>query len=94
MSAWEIEVKNSQQKARTMTLAASVILVVSGMTTIWAWGQLGRMACTAAVVEEPDEPVLYAAWQPAGAGHAMLFRSRDRGSKWQPLLLPGCPGRK
>ena len=80
--------KSSQRKDRTIRWALSVILAMAGMATMWAWGQVDLVAGTAAPVKEPEEPILYAVWQPVGAEHAILFRSRDEGSTWQPLALP------
>jgi HEAT repeat protein/photosystem II stability/assembly factor-like uncharacterized protein len=89
-SGREAKVKSSQRKVRTIRWALSVILAMAGMTTMWAWGQVGRVVGTTAEVKEPEEPILYAAWQPVGAEHAILFDSRDEGSTWQPLVLPGA----
>ena len=66
----------------------SVILVVVGLSVTWAWGQVARLAEPLPTEPEPQPYVSYAAWQPAGGDHAILYRSTDDGATWQPLALP------
>jgi HEAT repeat protein/photosystem II stability/assembly factor-like uncharacterized protein len=66
------------------------ILVVAGLSTTWAWGEVARMAGPALIADEPSVAALYAAWQLDGDEQTSLFRSLDEGSTWQPLVLsPG-----
>jgi HEAT repeat protein/photosystem II stability/assembly factor-like uncharacterized protein len=64
------------------------ILVVVGLSTTWAWGQVARLAGPAPAAAEVPGMALYAAWQPDVAEQANLFRSTDEGATWQPLALP------
>ncbi len=64
------------------------ILVVAGLSTTWAWGQVARLAGPAPTAAEASVMALYAAWQPDGAERASLFRSTDEGTTWQSLTLP------
>ncbi len=61
----------------------SALIVAAGWTTAWAWGSVAESRAAA-----PVAPALYAAWQPAGAPRALLFRSTDQGISWEPLALP------
>jgi HEAT repeat protein len=79
--------------ARTIRWILSIALVALGLSTTWAWGQVAHMAEPLNPNPEPQPAVLYAAWQPAGAEHASLFRSLDGAATWQQLGLPeeGAP---
>jgi len=65
-----------------------VILVVVGLSTTWAWGEVARLAGPPPAAVEVPPTALYAAWQPDGGEQANLFRSIDEGTTWQPLTLP------
>ncbi|MGD8487660.1 MAG: HEAT repeat domain-containing protein [Anaerolineae bacterium] len=67
-----------------------VLLVVVGLSTTWAWGQVARLAEPAAETVEAPPVALYAAWQPEGAEQANLFRSTDEGATWLPVSLPAA----
>ena len=67
----------------------AVILVVVGLSTTWAWGEMARMAGPSPAVEQPRIVALYAAWQGGGDEQPSLFRSMDEGATWTPLALPG-----
>ena len=64
------------------------ILVVAGLSTTWAWGQVARLAGPVPAAAEAPIVALYAAWQPEGTERAELFRSTDEGITWQSLTLP------
>ncbi len=66
----------------------SVLLVVVGLSVTWAWGRVARLAEPLPEDTAPQAAALYAAWQPEGAGHALLYRSADEGATWQPVALP------
>jgi len=74
---------------RIMRWGMSVLLVAVGLTVTWAWGQVASLAPPPPSALEAQPPVVYAAWQPAGADGVLLFRSTDEGATWQPLDLPG-----
>jgi hypothetical protein len=69
--------------SRTLRWVLSALIVAAGWTTAWAWGSVAESRAAA-----PAAPVLYAAWQPTGAPRALLFRSTDQGTSWEPLVLP------
>jgi HEAT repeat protein len=64
------------------------ILVVAGLSTTWAWGQVARLAGPAPAAAETPGMALYAAWQLDDAEQVSLFRSTDEGTTWQSLPLP------
>jgi HEAT repeat protein len=66
----------------------SVLLVVVGLSTTWAWGQVARLAEPLPAEEASLPAALYAAWQPEDSAQPMLFRSIDEGGPWQSLALP------
>ena len=66
----------------------SAFLVVVGLSTTWAWGQVARLAAPKPASVEQPAAAVYAAWQPEGGEHAALFRSTDEGTTWQALSLP------
>lgn len=66
----------------------SLLLIVVGVSTVWAWGRVARLAGPQAVGPEPQVRALYAAWQPEGSEQVFLFRRSDEGSTWQALALP------
>jgi len=66
-----------------------VLLVVAGLSTTWAWGEVARLAGPAPAAEQPPVAVLYAAWQLEGSEQPSLLRSTDEGATWLPLALPG-----
>jgi HEAT repeat protein len=74
--------------SRTLRWVLSIVIVVAGLTTTWAWGRVASLAEPPAPAPAPAAPLLYAAWQPSGAPQAMLFRSADQGLSWEPLDLP------
>jgi HEAT repeat protein/photosystem II stability/assembly factor-like uncharacterized protein len=78
-----------QRSIKSIRRVLSVLLVVVGLSTTWAWGAVARMAGPAPVVEEPPVVALYAAWQLEGGEGPSLFRSTDEGTNWVPLALPG-----
>jgi HEAT repeat protein len=67
----------------------AVVLVVAGLSTTWAWGEVARLAGPAPVAGQPRVAALYAAWQVEGSEQPSLFRSTDEGATWLPLTLPG-----
>lgn len=67
----------------------AIILVVGGLSTTWAWGEMARMAGPPPAVEQPTVAALYAAWQRGGDEQPSLFRSMDEGATWASLALPG-----
>lgn len=79
---------NKDRKAKQIVRwILGVILVVAGLSTTWAWGEVARLAGPPPATE-PKMAALYGAWQPAGAEQSVLFRSLDEGQTWQPLPLP------
>ena len=50
------------------------ILVVAGLSTTWAWGQVARLAGPAPAAAETPGMALYAAWQLDDAEQVSLFR--------------------
>jgi HEAT repeat protein len=77
------------RSTRLIRWGLSVLLVAVGVTVTWAWGQVANLAPPPPSALEAPPPVVYAAWQPAGADGVLLFRSTDEGATWQPLDLPG-----
>jgi HEAT repeat protein len=77
-----------QRIIKSVRQVLGVLLVVVGLSTTWAWGEVARLAGSAPAAVEAPPAVLYAAWQPDGAEQANLFRSIDEGTTWQPLTLP------
>jgi HEAT repeat protein len=65
------------------------ILIVVGLSTTWAWGEVARLAGPAPAAEQPPVTTLYAAWQLDGSEQPGLFRSTDEEATWLPLDLPG-----
>ena len=76
------------KRTRILRWLLGVALVAAGLSLTWAWGQVARLAEPQPAELQPQPSVLYAAWQPAQAGHALLFRSEDEGETWHPLALP------
>ncbi len=72
---------------RTTQRLLAVLLIVTGLSVWWAWGQVARLASPAADPADP-ESILVTAWQPEGASDLALFRSTHSGADWQPLALP------
>lgn len=66
-----------------------LLLIVAGLSTTWAWGQVARLAGPAPAAEQPPVKALYAAWQQDTGEQPTLFRSIDSGATWTPLALPG-----
>jgi HEAT repeat protein len=66
-----------------------LLLIVVGLSTTWAWGQVARLAGPALATEQPPVTALYAIWQLDGSEQPTLFRSIDQGVTWIPLALPG-----
>jgi HEAT repeat protein len=81
-------VSNRARLRRIFRWAISVILVVLGLTTTWAWGRVAQLAEPSPEDAGPQTSAVYAAWQAAGAVQPTLFRSLDGGVTWQPLALP------
>ncbi len=71
--------------SRTLRWGLSVLIVIAGLATAWAWSSLAESDAPALA---PAMPVLYAAWQPSGAPQALLFRSSDDGVSWESLPMP------
>ncbi|MGD9049279.1 MAG: YCF48-related protein, partial [Anaerolineae bacterium] len=65
-----------------------LLLIVVGLSTTWAWGEVARMAEPSLVADQPLVTALYAAWQRDGSEQSTLFRSIDEGATWVPLVLP------
>jgi HEAT repeat protein len=74
---------------KSLRWVLGLLLIVVGLSTTWAWGQVARLAGPAPAAEQPPVTVLYAAWQPDGSEQPTLFRSIDQGVTWIPLALPG-----
>ena len=66
-----------------------LLLVLVGLSTTWAWGEVARLAGPLPAAEQPIVTALYATWQRDGSGQPTLFRSIDEGVTWTPLTLPG-----
>lgn len=66
-----------------------LLLVVVGLSTTWAWGEVARLAGPSSTAEQPPVTALYAAWQRDDSEQPTLFRSIDEGVTWTPLALPG-----
>jgi HEAT repeat protein len=81
-------VSNRPRLRRTFRWTISVVLVVLGLTTTWAWGRVARLAEPSPEDAESQTAAVYAAWQVSDAAQATLFRSLDGGVTWQPLALP------
>jgi HEAT repeat protein len=64
------------------------LLVVAGLSTTWAWGEVVRLAEPAPPAGPPPVVALYAAWQLDGSEQPSLLRSTDEGATWLPLALP------
>jgi HEAT repeat protein len=71
----------------TVRRGLSVALVVLGLLGTWAWGEVARTAAAPEPAAAGRPAVEYAAWQPDGADHPVLFRTAEDGS-WQPVSLP------
>jgi HEAT repeat protein len=65
-----------------------LLLVVAGLSTTWAWGEVARLAGPGPTPVEAPPVALYAAWQADSSEQANLYRSIDKGESWQPLALP------
>ncbi len=78
-----------QRIIKSVRRVLGVLLVVVGLSTTWAWGEVARLAGPAPVAEQPPVAALYAAWQLDGGEQPSLFRSTDEGATWLPLALPG-----
>jgi HEAT repeat protein len=78
---------NKRKLRRTIRWILSVMLVVVGLSTTWAWGRVARLAEPAPEDAGPQPAALYAAWQPSGSERLELFRSTDDAATWQPLGL-------
>jgi HEAT repeat protein len=85
-------VKDKRGTVRIVRWVLSVVLVVLGLTTTWAWGRVARLAEPTSGPDGSRSSALYAIWQPTGTARAVLFRSTDRGMSWQPLALPSDRG--
>jgi HEAT repeat protein len=81
-------VVKSRKTVRITRRILGVLVLMVGLSTTWAWGEVARLAEPAAVHEEQEAVALYAAWQPAGTGRVTLFRSTDGAATWQRLALP------
>ena len=74
---------------QTMRWILGVLLVVAGLSTTWAWGEVARLAGPGPTPVEAPPVAVYAAWQADTAEQMNLFRSTDKGESWKPLALPG-----
>ncbi len=83
--------KESRNATRIIRSVSSLLLIVVGFSTVWAWGEVARLAGPEPVIGEPQTATLYAAWRPEESEQAILFRSLDEGDSWQPLALPQGP---
>jgi HEAT repeat protein/photosystem II stability/assembly factor-like uncharacterized protein len=80
---------NRLRTIRLLRWILSIVLVATGLSVVWAWGQVSRLA-EPQVGEVTSLPTaVYAAWQPADVDEVSLFRSTDGGATWQSLPLPG-----
>jgi hypothetical protein len=77
--------QSKHRLSRTLRWLLGVLIVTAGLTTAWAWASVVEPRAPAPA---PVTPVLYAAWQASGAPQALLFRSTDQGTSWEPLALP------
>jgi HEAT repeat protein len=77
-----------RQKVSNIRRILGVLLVVAGLSTTWAWGEVARLAEPSPATEQPPMAVLYAAWQLEDSERPSLFRSIDEGATWLPLALP------
>ncbi len=78
-----------QKIIKSIRRVLAVLIVVVGLSTTWAWGEVVRLAGSAPATEQPQVSTLYAAWQLEGSEQPSLHRSDDEGMTWQPLALPG-----
>lgn len=79
---------HQQRPVRTIRVLLSILLVLTGLSVVWAWGQVARLAEPPPANEGPAVLVLYAAWKAADAEPLTLYRSTDEGATWQALTLP------
>jgi HEAT repeat protein/photosystem II stability/assembly factor-like uncharacterized protein len=79
----------SQRVVKSVRWVLGVLLVVGGLTTTWAWGEVARLAGPAPATGQPPGAALFAVWQPDGSEQPSLLRSTDEGATWLPLALPG-----
>jgi HEAT repeat protein len=85
----EGKMHNRQRIVKTIRWMLGVLLVVVGLSTTWAWGEVARMAEPAPAAEESPVTALYAAWQLDGSEQPTLFRSIDEWATRVTLVLPG-----
>jgi HEAT repeat protein len=78
-----------QRMIKSIRWVLGALLVVGGLSTTWAWGEVARLAGPAPVAAQPPVVALYAALQLDGSEQPGLFRSTDEGATWLPLALPG-----
>jgi HEAT repeat protein len=78
-----------RQKVSNVRRILGVLLVLVGLSTTWAWGEVARLAGPSPAAGRPPVAVLYAAWQLEDSAQPGLFRSTDEGATWLPLALPG-----
>ena len=77
-----------QRLVRSMRRVLGVFLVVGGLSTAWAWGEVARLAGPAPEAQQPLAAAIYAAWPLDGSVELSLLRSTDEGATWLPLVLP------
>ena len=67
----------------------ALFVVVLGLSTTWAWGEVARLAEPPLATERPAATALYAVWQLDDSEQPSLHRSVDGGTTWLPLAIPG-----
>ncbi len=80
------------RKSTTVRKIVAVLLVVTGLTTTWAWGQVAKLAEPAPTDPATEATAIYGAWQAEGEELPGLFRSTDEGATWTALDLPTGAG--
>ena len=81
-----------QRIIRSIRWFLGLLMVVAGLSTTWAWGEVARLAGPAPEAMPGPQVALYAAWQPDGEERVQLYRSMDEGESWQLLALPANTG--
>jgi HEAT repeat protein len=77
-----------QRLVKSIRQVLAVLLILVGLSTTWAWGEVARLAGPGPETQESPVIALYAAWQLDETEQPSLLRSIDEGATWLPLVLP------
>jgi HEAT repeat protein len=81
-----------QRLVKGIRRVLGVLLILAGLSTTWAWGEVARLAGPGPETQKSPVMALYAAWQLDETGQPSLLRSIDEGETWLPLVLPHGTG--